>query len=84
MVDSPHVEVGESDISYGNDVRATDDDWAARNAVVDCAGPVVECEAAEGDCSSVGGSVGLPVLVDVCPELAEESGSEWNQDIPRP
>jgi hypothetical protein len=65
LIDGPHVEVGERDISYGYDVGSTDDNWATRNTVVDCASPVVEGEAAEGDGSSVGGRMRFPVLVDV-------------------
>lgn len=61
----PDVEVADRDVGRGHDVGAADDDGAARDAVVDCAGPIAEGEAAEGYRAGVGRSVAFPVLVNV-------------------
>ena len=46
FVYGPHEKVAECDVGERNDVRASDDDGSTRDAVVDCACPVVEREAA--------------------------------------
>lgn len=65
MVDSPHVEVRDGDICQWDNVGTADHDGATRDAIVDCSGPVVECETAEGDGPRVRGGMRFPVLVDI-------------------
>ena len=64
-INGPHEEVAERNVGKRDNVGASDHDGSTRNAIVDCAGPVVECKAAQGNCSGVGCGMGFPILINI-------------------
>ena len=65
LVYGPHVEVAERDVSQRNNIGSTDDDRCAGDTVIYRAGPIIECEAAEGNSSSVWCGMRFPVLINI-------------------
>jgi len=65
LVYGPHIEIRKGDINQRDNIRASDHDRCPRDAVIDCAGPVVECQGAERYGARVGRGVGFPVLIDI-------------------
>lgn len=54
-IQRPHVDILKRDVSERDYVGASNDNWAARDAVVDITGPILERETAQGDSAGVRG-----------------------------
>ena len=65
LVDRPHGEVGQHDVSQRDDVGTADYDGTPRQAVVHCARPVLESQTTQSNGAGVRRCVGFPVLIDI-------------------
>ncbi len=54
-IQRPHIDILKRDVSERDYVGASNDNWAARDAVVDITGPILEMETAQGDSAGVRG-----------------------------